>query len=112
MKKLFIILGLSAGLILPVGMKALDQDWFQTGQSADIILGPYVNSGGPSVLHHPARVCADTSGRLFVADTRNNRILIWNTFPTYDKQPADVILGCTNLTARIYRDRDRAQISN
>ncbi|MDI6840888.1 MAG: hypothetical protein QMD71_08605 [bacterium] len=32
-------------------VKALAQEWFQTGQEADIVLGPYVNSGGPSLLH-------------------------------------------------------------
>lgn len=31
--------------------------------------------------------------RLFVADTGNHRVLVWNAFPTADGQPADVVLG-------------------
>jgi hypothetical protein len=35
-----------------------------------------------------------TDGRLLaVADTGNNRVLIWTTFPTTNKQPADIVLG-------------------
>jgi hypothetical protein len=30
---------------------------------------------------------------LFVADTGNHRVLVWNTFPTESGQPADVVLG-------------------
>lgn len=71
--------GLSIYLCLSVSVPA--QDWFQTGQEADIVLGPYEGSGGPSALHHPSRACADTTSRLFVADTRNNRVLIWNRYP-------------------------------
>jgi uncharacterized protein (TIGR03437 family) len=36
--------------------------------------------------------------QLFVADTLNNRILIWNTIPTQNNQPADVVLGQPNFT--------------
>ncbi len=31
--------------------------------------------------------------RLFVADTSGNRVLIWNSIPTQNNQPADVVLG-------------------
>ena len=30
---------------------------------------------------------------LAVADTSNNRVLIWNTIPTQADQPADVVVG-------------------
>jgi hypothetical protein len=32
-------------------------------------------------------------GKLFVADSTNNRVLIWNSVPTADRAPADVVLG-------------------
>ena len=38
------------------------------------------------------------NGKLFVADTENNRVLIWNSIPTQNNQPADVVLGQPNFT--------------
>ncbi len=35
--------------------------------------------------------------RLFVADTQNHRVLIWNSIPTSNNQPADVVLGEPNF---------------
>lgn len=35
---------------------------------------------------------------LVVADTGNNRVLIWNSFPTADAQPADIVLGQIDFT--------------
>ncbi len=37
-------------------------------------------------------------GRLFVADTMNHRVLIWNRIPTQNDAPADVVLGQPNFT--------------
>jgi hypothetical protein len=36
--------------------------------------------------------------KLIVTDINNNRILIWNSMPTVDQQPADVVLGQPNFT--------------
>ena len=96
---IFIILCvLNLFLLLP--SRSLPQAiWFQNGQSADIILGPFANSGGPSSLHHPSRVCTDPAGRLYVADTRNNRILIWNTIPTSNNAPADLVVGQSDMNS-------------
>jgi len=33
------------------------------------------------------------NGKLFVADTQNHRVLIWNSIPTQNRQPADLVLG-------------------
>jgi uncharacterized protein (TIGR03437 family) len=33
------------------------------------------------------------NGKLFVADTQNHRVLIWNSIPTKNQQAADVVLG-------------------
>jgi hypothetical protein len=32
-------------------------------------------------------------GKLLVADTGNNRVLVWNAIPTEDGQPADLVIG-------------------
>ncbi|MCA9554441.1 MAG: hypothetical protein KC933_30685 [Myxococcales bacterium] len=52
-----------------------------------------------SSLGGPSGVALDGSGRLAVADTFNSRILIWNTFPTQNNQPADIVLGQTSFSA-------------
>ena len=39
------------------------------------------------------------NGKVFVADTQNHRVLIWNSIPTQNNQPADVVLGQANLTS-------------
>jgi len=36
--------------------------------------------------------------KLYIADGNNNRVLIWNTIPTSNNTPADVVLGQPNFT--------------
>lgn len=50
-----------------------------------------------STLSSPAGVWTDGQ-RLVVLDSQNNRVLIWNTFPTVDDQPADLVLGQADFT--------------
>jgi len=38
------------------------------------------------------------NGKLYVADTQNNRVLIWNRIPTANGTPADVALGVPDFT--------------
>ncbi|ADO69215.1 hypothetical protein [Stigmatella aurantiaca] len=52
-----------------------------------------------STLLSPAGLWTDGT-RLLVADTGNNRVLIWNQFPTTNGQPADGVLGQTDFTTR------------
>lgn len=40
------------------------------------------------------------SGRLFVADTQNSRVLIWNTIPASNGQAADIVVGQPDFTTR------------
>ncbi len=37
------------------------------------------------------------NGKLYVADTQNHRVLIWNSIPTSNNQPADLELGQPNF---------------
>ncbi len=39
------------------------------------------------------------NGKVFVADTQNYRVLIWNHMPTSNNQPADLVLGQPNFTS-------------
>jgi len=74
------------------------------GQPADIVLGQTdftsvaLVSVTASALRGPQGVWIQGS-KLFVADTQNNRILIWNTIPTQNNQPADVVLGQPDFTS-------------
>jgi uncharacterized protein (TIGR03437 family) len=50
-----------------------------------------------SAMNLPTAVATD--GHIFaVADTNNNRVLIWKTIPTMMNQPADLVLGQPNFT--------------
>ena len=67
------------------------------GTNADIVLGqpdfttitPATNNKG---MRGPQGVWIQGT-RLFVADTDNSRILVWNTIPTSNYQAADYVLG-------------------
>jgi sugar lactone lactonase YvrE len=73
-----------------------------SNQPADLVLGQsdftghLANRGrefaGPDTLNWCYGV-AIGGGRLFVADTGNRRVLVWNTIPASNGQPADLVLG-------------------
>ena len=51
-------------------------------------------------LLNPVSVTSD-GVRLYIADLGHNRVLIWNSLPTKNAQPADLALGQPNLTSSI-----------
>lgn len=67
--------------------------WFNSGQDADIMLSgiDFDNTGGPLLFNHPMDI-ATGGTRLLLTDTRNNRVLIWNSLPT-GNTPPDLVLG-------------------
>ena len=72
-------------------------------QPADVVIGQTNFTAGTgsttqSTLLGPQGVWIQ-GGKLFVADSANNRVLIWNTIPTANGQPADVVLGQSNFTS-------------
>jgi hypothetical protein len=48
-------------------------------------------------MNAPSDVWSD-GNRIIVADQLNNRVLIWNSWPTADGQVADLVLGQNNFT--------------
>ncbi len=44
------------------------------------------------------------NGKLYVADTQNNRVLIFNKIPTSNGAAADVVLGQPNMTTFVEPD--------
>jgi hypothetical protein len=73
--------------------------------NADVVLGqpdfktanPPPQSPTASSMRGPQGVWIQ-GARLFVADTQNHRVLVWNSIPTTNNQPADYVLGEPNLT--------------
>ncbi|MBI2103846.1 NHL repeat-containing protein [Candidatus Woesebacteria bacterium] len=75
-------------------------------QSADVVIGQAnftnnsANQGGSAsanTLLGPVRVATDGT-KLFVADTGNNRVLIFNSIPTSNDASADVVVGQPDFT--------------
>ncbi len=67
------------------------------GKAADLQLSQTGFTGGAVALSAPYGV-AIFNNKLIVADTTNNRVLIWNTFPTLNTSPPDAVIGQTNFT--------------
>ncbi|WMN11424.1 T9SS type A sorting domain-containing protein [Marivirga salinae] len=74
------------------------------GTAANVVVGQsnFTNTGannGTTGLNAPDGVNFSPDGnKLIVADAGNNRILIWNSIPTTNNEPADVVLGQNNFT--------------
>ncbi|MCF4966051.1 hypothetical protein [Nostoc sp. CMAA1605] len=76
---------------------------------ADLVLGqanftdnqPNRGSHQPAAytMHWPYGILYH-QGKLFVADTGNRRLLIWQQLPTENGQPADIVLGQPDMTSR------------
>lgn len=69
----------------------------------DIVLGQSTFTGndpgaGKNNLNWPGNVSVANSGIVVVADTENDRILIWKQFPTVNAQPADISISLPAIT--------------
>jgi len=73
--------------------------FFKTGQGADLMLSgiDFNNTGGPLLFNHPKGIATDGQ-RLLLADTRNNRVLIWNRLPQGNVEP-ELVLGQPDFRA-------------
>jgi hypothetical protein len=95
----------------------------RSGQPADIVLGQPnfdtcvpnndATAGGPSArtFNEPAGAWGDAS-RLVVIDSLNNRVLIWNSFPSENHAPANVVIGQSNFSNTAFNDVDQDGISD
>ena len=74
----------------------------QSSATVDVLYG--ANDGAPTIAGglslHSARPAVSASGRLAIADTKNNRVLIWNTYSALStfKNP-DLVLGQPSFTS-------------
>ncbi len=86
----------------------------QNNQAADVVLGQdnFTSASAPTVtagtnplttasrLLNPVAVTSDGT-HVFVADLGYNRVLIWNSIPTSNAQPADVVVGQPDMTSSV-----------
>jgi hypothetical protein len=94
----FLVITFSVGFLFFMPLKASAQkSWFKAGQNADILLSGigFNKTGGKLLFNHPMNIATDGT-RLLLADTRNNRILIWNKIPDGNVRP-DIVLGQNNF---------------
>ena len=73
------------------------------GTPADIVLGQkdFVTIQAPVLDNKSFRAPQGVwiqGSRLFVADTQDHRVMVWNSIPTSNFQPADYVLGEPNFT--------------
>lgn len=91
-------------------------------QAPDVVLGePDFNTTRPgnilddaiavsaSNMLNPVSVTSDGT-RLYVADLGHNRVMIWNSIPASNNQPADIVLGQPNLTDPTSRASNNASL--
>jgi len=73
-----------------------------------------VADGTPSdrTLHYLYDGVYSKNDQLFIADSGNNRVLVWNTFPTTNFAPADVVLGQADFTSNTENDDDQDGIAD
>src|SRR5450755_3882952 len=64
----------------------------------DFVTTTQYSVASSNTLRTPTGVASD-GVHLVVADTDENRVLIWNHIPTGNDQPADVVVGQPNFTS-------------
>jgi tetratricopeptide (TPR) repeat protein/DNA-binding beta-propeller fold protein YncE len=74
----------------------LGQKDFQTALGWNLLADGYI---GMDSFAHPTGVLLD-DGKLYVCDSSNNRVLVWNAFPSRHGQPADAVIGQPDLDHR------------
>lgn len=77
----------------------------QNGQPADVVVGQgsfttQVDGVGPSSLGWAADAVSN-GNQLFVADETNNRVMVWNSLPTTNGAPADLVLGQDDMESSV-----------
>jgi sugar lactone lactonase YvrE len=90
--------------IILSGLASAAQAQWTNGQAADLVLGQSMFTTntpgmGPSGMYAPTDVEIDPwTGKLFVADIANNRVLRWpNVTALFSGMPAEAVLGQTNF---------------
>jgi hypothetical protein len=90
----------------------LGQSAFDRFQSNDDDQDGLSGAASARTLSYPYFLAASPAGQLFVADLFNNRVLGWNSIPTSDFAPADIVLGQSDFTRYHCNDADQDGVSD
>ncbi|HEX7047943.1 MAG TPA: hypothetical protein VF275_10285 [Gammaproteobacteria bacterium] len=79
---------------------------------ADVVLGQlnftdFNNACGPLRMNHVHNQFVTPSGKLLVADSNNNRILVWNEIPQETGTPPDLVIGQSGFDSCAANDDDQ-----
>ncbi|HUK19122.1 MAG TPA: hypothetical protein VLW65_22025 [Bryobacteraceae bacterium] len=80
------------------------------GQSDFVSSPPPPSTPSAKTLRGPQGVWI-LNGKLYVADTQDNRVLIYNHIPTQNGAAADVVLGAPNFTTFVNQDLSQTSTS-
>jgi len=106
------VLTLLAVIFLALGSHIRITHALTTGQEADIVLGQADFTGwrgnrwdsvASNTLYLPIGIMY-ANNTLYVVDSYNYRVLIWNSLPTENGQSADRVLGQPDLVSNGYPD--------
>ncbi len=109
-KRVVIINTITIGLIvsLSYGEDINKDSYYKSSEQwkLEVVVGQtdvVSNSSGCSAreLYGPTSVCSDGT-RLYISDSGNNRVLIYNTIPTSNGPPADVVVGQTDMNSNSF----------
>ena len=77
-----------------------------TNQAANLVLGQSSftlrstrTTSSSSFSYSLPSIAVSSTGKLVIVDGVDNRVLIWNTFPTVNDTPASVVIGQANFTS-------------
>lgn len=88
----------------------------RNGQPADVVLGQENFTSLKRIVtdnrsfRGPQGVWIQ-NGRLYVADTQNHRVMVWNSIPSQNHAAADIVLGQQNFTTAPEVDLTKAVIN-
>lgn len=71
------------------------------GPSAENMIGTAISSISINSLNNPRNITTSADGKIFISDSNNNRILIFNSLPIAMSADADIVLGQTDFVSSI-----------
>lgn len=98
-----------------------------SGQAADLVLGQaafennspldsdgdnLIDNAAANTMNFPGGGVASNGVQLFIGDRGGNRLLIWNSWPTVNQQPADDVIGQSDLSLTARNDDDADGVSD
>jgi hypothetical protein len=95
------------GNFAPADIVIGQSDFVHSTENDDDQDGSIDATSSSRTFGYPYNGITSNGTQLFIADNNNHRIMIWNTFPTANFAPADVVLGQSDFTHSTRNDDDQ-----